>query len=103
MLDERSIGIGKVVKAIAAESGHSPAQVALAWLLQRPGAPIPIVGARTPAQLQDNLGALDVRLDAAQLQQLDDASAVALGFPHDFMRGPIPQQLVFGGTQVRPR
>lgn len=103
MLDERSIGIGEVVKAIAAESGHSPAQVALAWLLQRPGAPIPIVGARTPEQLQDNLGALDVRLDEARLRQLDAASAVALGFPHDFMRGPIPQQLIFGGTRVQPR
>ena len=68
-----------------------------------PGAPIPIVGARTPAQLQDNLGALDVRLDEAWLRQLDAASAVAMGFPHDFMRGPIPQQLVFGGTQVQPR
>ncbi len=103
MLDERSIGIGEVVKAIAAESGHSPAQVALAWLLQRPGAPIPIVGARTPEQLQDNLGALDVRLDEARLRQLDAASAVAMGFPHDFMRGPIPQQLIFGGTRVQPR
>ena len=103
MLDERTLGIGEVVKAVAAESGHSPAQVALAWLLQRPGAPIPIVGARTPAQLQDNLGALEVTLDAAQLQRLDAASAVALGFPHDFIRGPIPQQLVFGGTRVQPR
>lgn len=100
MLDERTLGIGEVVKAVAAESGHSPAQVALAWLLQRPGAPIPIVGARTPAQLQDNLGALEVTLDAAQLQRLETASAVELGFPHDFMRGPIPQQLVFGGTRV---
>lgn len=103
MLDERSIGIGEVVKAVAAEAGRSPAQVALAWLLQQPGAPIPIVGARTPEQLQDNLGALAVTLDAAQRQRLDAASAVALGFPHDFIRSPIPQQLVFGGTQVQPR
>jgi aryl-alcohol dehydrogenase-like predicted oxidoreductase len=103
MLDERSIGIGEVVKAIAAETGHSPAQVALAWLLQRPGAPIPIIGARTPEQLQDNLGALAVTLDAAQVQRLDAISAVALGFPHDFIRSAIPQQLIFGGTQVQPR
>ncbi|MFT4249223.1 MAG: aldo/keto reductase [Pseudomonas sp.] len=103
MLDERSLGIGEVVKAIAAEAGHSPAQVALAWLLQRPGAPIPIVGARTPEQLQDNLGALAVTLDAPQWQRLDAASAVALGFPHDFIRSPIPRQLVSGGTVVQPR
>ncbi|MFT3763781.1 MAG: aldo/keto reductase [Pseudoxanthomonas sp.] len=103
MLDERAIGIGEAIKAIAVECGRSPAQVALAWLLQRPGAPIPIVGARTPAQLQDNLGALDVALDAAHLQRLDAASAVELGFPHDFLRTPIPQQLVFGGTRVQSR
>ncbi len=103
MLDERSLGIGEQVAEVATEAGHSPAQVALAWLLQRPGAPIPIVGARTPEQLQDNLGALAVKLDPAQLQRLDAASAVALGFPHDFMRSPIPQQLVFGGTVVHPR
>lgn len=103
MLDERSIDIGEVVKAIAAESGHSPAQIALAWLLQRPGAPIPIVGARTPEQLQDNLGALAVTLDAEHVRRLDAASAIPLGFPHDFIRSPIPHQLVFGGTHVQPR
>ncbi|MFT4196895.1 MAG: aldo/keto reductase, partial [Pseudoxanthomonas sp.] len=103
MFDERSLAIGEVVKQVAAECGHSPAQVALAWLLQRPGAPIPIVGARTVEQLQDNLGALMVTLDPAQLRALDAASAVELGFPHDFMRSPIPQQLVFGGTRVQAR
>ena len=103
MFDERTLAIAEVVKAVAGETGHSAAQVALAWLLQRPDAPIPIIGARTSQQLQDNLGALDVRLDASQLQRLDEVSAVALGFPHDFARSPIPQQLVFGGTRVQPR
>lgn len=103
MLNERTLAIGEAVKAIASEAGHSPAQVALAWLLQRPGAPIPIIGARTPQQLQDNLGALAVALDPAQLQRLDAISAVELGFPHDFMRSPIPQQLVSGGTRLQAR
>jgi aryl-alcohol dehydrogenase-like predicted oxidoreductase len=103
MFDERTLAIAEVVKTVSGETGHSAAQVALAWLLQRPDAPIPIIGARTPQQLQDNLGALDVRLDADQLQRLDGVSAVALGFPHDFARSPIPQQLVFGGTRVQPR
>ncbi|HBK47623.1 MAG TPA: aldo/keto reductase [Xanthomonadaceae bacterium] len=103
MLNERSLAIGEEVKAVAAETGHSPVQVALAWLLQRPAAPIPIVGARTLPQLQDNLGALQVVLDPRQLQRLDAASAVELGFPHDFMRSPIPQRLIFGGTRVQPR
>lgn len=103
MFTERALAIGEQVAQVAAEAGHSPAQVALAWLLAQPGAPIPIIGARTPEQLRDNLGALAITLDPAQLQRLDALSAVELGFPHDFLRGPIPQQLIFGGTRVQPR
>jgi aryl-alcohol dehydrogenase-like predicted oxidoreductase len=40
---------------VARESGHSPAQVALAWLRQRPQPVIPIIGARKLAQVKDNL------------------------------------------------
>ena len=101
ILTERAIAIGEVVKDVAQALGASPAQVALAWLLRR-GAN-PIVGARTPAQFEDNLGALELALDPAQLQRLDDASAVELGFPHDFMRQDIPRNLVSGGTRLQPR
>ncbi len=45
---------------------------------------VPIVGARTPAQFKENLGALDVELSAADLERLDEVSGVELGFPHDF-------------------
>ncbi|MBN6150730.1 aldo/keto reductase [Xanthomonas sp. AmX2] len=104
MLSERALDIADVVKQVASEIGRSPAQVALAWLLQRPGpGAIPIVGARTLAQLDDNLGALELRLDAAHLRQLDAVSAVALGFPHEFIKLPMPQQLVSGGTRLQPR
>lgn len=104
MLTERALDIAEVVKQVAAEIGRSPAQVALAWLLQRPGGgAIPIVGARTLAQLDDNLGALELHLDAQQLQRLDAVSAVAHPFPHAFMRLPMPRQLVSGGTRLRPR
>lgn len=102
MLSERNLAIAEVVKAIATEHGRSPAQVALAWLLQRPGpGAIPIVGARTLAQFEDNLGALDVQLSQDDQRRLDEASAVPLGFPHDFMRLPVPRNNIFGGTQVR--
>ena len=102
MLSDRNLHIADTVRTMAGSMGRSSAQVALAWLLQRPGhGAIPIVGARTLAQFEDNLGALDVHLDAGQLQQLDAASAVALGFPHDFMRLPLPRNNLFGGTQVR--
>lgn len=45
---------------------------------------IPIVGIRTDAQLADNLGALDIELEPSELDQLDEASRVTLGFPGDF-------------------
>ena len=102
MLSERNLAIADTVRDVAQQLGRSSAQVALAWLLQRPGCGVmPIVGARTLAQFEDNLGALSLRLSDAQLQQLDVASAVSLGFPHDFMRLAVPRNNIFGGTQVR--
>lgn len=102
MLSERNLDIADEVKAVARALDRSPAQVALAWLLQRPGrGAIPIVGARTAAQFEDNLGALELRLGEADLRRLDAASAVPLGFPHDFMKLPVPRNNIFGGTQVR--
>ena len=51
----RKEAVAREVVAVARESGHSPAQVALAWLRQRPEPVIPIIGARKLAQVKDNL------------------------------------------------
>ena len=69
----------------AKEVGRSPAQVALRWLMQRPGVTAPIIGARTVEQLDDNIGATTLTLDDAQMAQLDDVSALPLPYPHDFL------------------
>jgi aryl-alcohol dehydrogenase-like predicted oxidoreductase len=100
-VDARSQGIVDAVLAVSEEIGCTPSQVAIAWLLDRPGVILPLVGARRPEQLADNLGALDVALDAAQRQRLDDASAVSLGFPHDFLAQDYVQDLIFAGCQDR--
>lgn len=71
--------------AVAEEVGRSPAQVALRWLLQRPGVTAPIIGARTVDQLDDTIGATTFTRDAAQLARRDDASDVALPYPHDVL------------------
>ncbi|MGI8415891.1 MAG: aldo/keto reductase, partial [Nakamurella sp.] len=63
------------VTSIAAAHSASASQVALAWLLGRPAVTSVILGARTVKQLQDNLGAADLTLTDAELQQLTDASA----------------------------
>lgn len=78
----------KVVDAlvmVAAEIGATPAQVALAWLLRKPAVTSVIFGARSLAQLDDNLEAGAVRLPDEMVRKLDEVSAFDLGYPYDFM------------------
>ena len=102
-LTERNLGIAEGVTKVAAELGVTPAQAAVAWTLRNPAVTAPILGVRTPAQLDDNLGALDVSFDDAQLAALDGASRVDLGFPHEFLARPMTRTVVFGGVTIRPR
>ena len=67
---------------IADEHGGSPAQVALAWTLGRPGVASVIVGARTDEQLADNLGAADLVLGDDERSRLDELSAPPLLYPY---------------------
>src|SRR5215216_5519240 len=86
-LSRRNLAVADAVNAVASEQGIGATQVAIAWVLaqrRRRGVVIPIVGARTEAQVRDNLGALEVKLTAVELGRLDAASQVAPGFPHDF-------------------
>ena len=57
--------------AVAEDAGRSPAQVAIRWITQQPGITSAIIGARTMAQLEDNLGGAGWELSADQLQKLD--------------------------------
>jgi len=74
-----------VLTTVAREAQTTVARAALAWVVQRPGVASTIIGARTMEQLEDNLGALDVKLSADQIKTLDEASRPALNFPHDFL------------------
>jgi aryl-alcohol dehydrogenase-like predicted oxidoreductase len=71
---------------IAAEVQRPASQVALAWLLAKPAVCSVIFGARDVKQLEDNAGAGDVELSAAQIGRLDAVSALELGYPYDFMQ-----------------
>ncbi|WP_255952369.1 aldo/keto reductase [Streptomyces odontomachi] len=102
-LTERDIAIADVVKEVATELGHTPAQVGLAWTLQNPGVTAPIIGARTPAQLEDNLGALEVDLTAAQLARLDEASATGPGFPHAMLASDHIRRVTAGDLKIETR
>jgi aryl-alcohol dehydrogenase-like predicted oxidoreductase len=71
------------VAAVAAETGRTPAQVSLRWLMQRPAVTAPILGARTLAHLEDNLGAAGWELTPDQMDRLTTASDRRLPYPYD--------------------
>ncbi|MDR1118570.1 MAG: aldo/keto reductase [Bifidobacteriaceae bacterium] len=58
--------------ALAADLGHSPANLALAWTLANPAVTAPIIGPRTVGQLEEALAVPDIKLDAATLAKLDE-------------------------------
>jgi aryl-alcohol dehydrogenase-like predicted oxidoreductase len=62
--------------------GVSAAQVAIAWLLERPGVASAVIGARTEEQLADNLAAAELRLSDDERARLDEASAPPLLYPY---------------------
>ena len=99
--DARKEAIVREVVALARECGHSPAQVALAWLRQRATPVIPIIGARKLAQVKDNLACVDIRLEPALVQRLDAVSRIEMGFPHDIFANEMARSLSFGGMRDR--
>ena len=97
-LNERTFAIVDVLERIGQELQVSPAAVALAWVQQRPGVTSTIIGARSMAQLEQNLTALDVRLTPEHNVALDAVSAPTLGFPHAFLK--FASMFSGGGTTV---
>lgn len=83
---ERNWNVVEALLAAATELGKAPSQVALAWLLAKPVVSSVIFGARTVAQLEENLGAGDLELPAEVVAKLDAASAPELGYPYEFMK-----------------
>lgn len=69
--------------SVAEETSKMPAQVALNWLLHRPGVTAPILGVRTLAHLEANLGASGWRLSDEHVEKLEHASRKRLPYPYD--------------------
>jgi len=93
---ERNQRIMEGVVKVADEIGRPPVQIAINWLRQQPVPTIPIVSARTEAQIKENLGALDWELSPEELEKVNKATEEALinpivrwGYPYDFLEyGP---------------
>ena len=77
-------------------------QLAVAWTLKNPAVCSPVVGVRTPAQLEDNLGALDIAISDEQMARLDEVSAVPKVFTMDVLKSPA-ESMMFGGVKVEER
>jgi aryl-alcohol dehydrogenase-like predicted oxidoreductase len=102
-INDRALDIADVVRSVAQEIGATASQVALAWTLSNPAVTAPMMGARTLAQAEDNLGALDVALSDEHRARLDEASAPEPIFPARFVGRPLVQHLIFGGANVTRR
>lgn len=97
-IDDKSFAVIEAVVAIAEEAGATPAQVALNWVCQQKEITSPIIGARTLAQLDDNLQCLDLKLSDEHIQRLTDMTRPTLSFPSDFIKYSVAFRS--GGTVV---
>src|SRR5215831_6645853 len=98
---DRNWTILDALLSVAKKLGKPPAQVALNWVATQPGITSAILGARTAAQLDDNLASIGFEIPAELRKQLDQASAIAPGHPYIFY-GPHLQAMISGGTSVHP-
>jgi aryl-alcohol dehydrogenase-like predicted oxidoreductase len=96
---ERTERILAALDNVSKQVERSEAQVALAWLRYREIPVIPIIGARKLDQLKDNLESLELELTAEQVAALDKASAIELGFPHEFYERELVRSLIYGGMR----
>ncbi|MSP48682.1 MAG: aldo/keto reductase [Alphaproteobacteria bacterium] len=90
--DEQLYMIVDVLEALAQETGRTVSQVALNWVLRRPTVASVVVGARTEAQLRENLGAVDFTLTPEQVKRLDEASVRPLAYPYWHQRRTSPDR-----------
>jgi aryl-alcohol dehydrogenase-like predicted oxidoreductase len=83
---DRNWRIIDTVGQIAEGRNKSFSQVAINWLLGRPEVSSVIIGARTLAQLEDNLGSIGWQLSSVEREQLEGASALELGYPYRMLK-----------------
>lgn len=87
-LNERNTQIAQKVIEVSNALGCTPAQVALRWTMQRNQSVVPIVGATKAYQINDALGSVEIDIPSNLLQELNEVSAIELGFPGDFFNEP---------------
>ncbi|MER9331290.1 aldo/keto reductase [Mesorhizobium sp. M0488] len=94
---QRNWAIVAELEKVASDLARSMPQVALNWVATQPGVATVILGATTPAQMRDNLGALDFEIPAALRERLDLVSSIPAPFPYSHFGSEI-QARVTGGA-----
>ncbi len=93
---EKAYDIIDVMKEIANAHGASVPQVALAWLLHKPGVTSVIIGAKKMNQLEDNLTSVDLAFTDEEMNRLEEISQIVPEYPHWF--GLMPSDRAPGQT-----
>ena len=96
---DRNWDVLEVLKSVAAEIDRPAAQVALAWVMARPGVASTLIGASKLPQLASNIAASEITLSEDQLKRLNEASAPTPGFSAG-LASPMIRRMVFGGNDV---
>jgi len=97
-VSEPDRAVAREVVQVAQDIGATPAQVAIAWVMQRSPQIHPIIGARRLDQLVDNLGATEVELPEEAVRRLEEAAPFDPGFPTTFIESTSPW--VFGAAEL---
>ena len=101
LFTDRNWKIVDELRRIAGEAGQSPARVALAWVMGRPGVTSALMGVSRVEQVSDNIAALTLALSPEHRAALDAASAPAdPRMIYGLCRPPMRQHVIFGGASV---
>ena len=96
---DRNWDVLEVLRSVAAEIDRPMAQVALAWVMARPGIAATLIGASKLPQLASNIAASEITLSEDQMRRLNEVSAPAPGYSSG-LTSPMVRRMVFGGNDV---
>jgi len=100
LFTERNWAIVERLKQVAAEAGETPARIALAWVIGRPGVASTLMGVSRPEQVLDNASAVDLVLTSDQRAALDAVSTPDIDMIYGLFSPEGRRHVVFGGDPV---
>ncbi len=100
LFTEGNFHIVDELRAVAAEIDRPMAQVALAWVVSRPGVSSVLMGASRPEQVTQNAAALEITLTVGQMARLDAAGAPPTLNPYFIFQ--MPRRQIYGGSHIQP-